>query len=118
MEQSPTTSTSDRPRNLALEFLAQQFENVEDYDEFCGELVDGIIHWLGEERVSILHIDAGDGLILRAGDPWRYHMVPIVDGNVHDAWYPHLVLPPEEYVKRAFPGQVLSLSFYGDKQKG
>jgi len=79
----------------------------------CGELADGIIHWLGEERVSILHIEAERGVILLPDDQWRYHMVPVIDGKVHDAWYPHLVLPPAEYAKQAFPGQALSLAIYG-----
>jgi len=75
----------------------------------CGELVDGIIHWLGEDRVDILYIkpvdeyDALENDFDQAG--WSYHMVAIVDGIVHDPWFPTLCLPPIEYVRCAFPNQ-------------
>lgn len=38
-------------------------------------------------------------------------MVPVVDGLVHDAWFPSFILPPDEYVKTAFPDQSLKFSF-------
>ena len=122
MGQSPTTSTNARPHNLAVEYLANQFEELEDYDGNCGELTDGIIHWLGEDRVSILYVDhVGDEdacLLCASGKVWSYHMVPIIDGEVHDAWHPHLILPPGEYASAAFPGQSLRLAFYGGELDG
>ena len=106
---------SPSPSNLAVEFLEKEFEQVEDYDGICGELTDGIIHWLGEDHVSILHLEERFGglLLLSDGMAWTFHMAPIIDGNVHDAWHPHLVLPPDEYVARAFPGQAVSTEVFG-----
>ena len=31
-------------------------------------------------------------------------MVVVIDGLVHDAWFPDLIIPPEEYIDEAFPG--------------
>ncbi len=30
---------------------------------------------------------------------WRYHSVPVIDGLVHDAWHPELMLPVDEYLR-------------------
>ena len=109
-----------QPSNLAVEFLEKEFEQLEDYEGICGELTDGIIHWLGESRVSILHLEERfGGLLLRSdGGAWIFHMVPIIDGNVHDAWHPHLVLPPTEYIEQAFPGQAIRGAHYGGEHDG
>ena len=100
-------------QNLALQLLEDQGESTDEYDGMCGELVDAIIHWLGEDRVSIMHVDAHDNDLVGPCELWRYHMVPVIDGIVHDAWVTELILPPVEYAKLAFPTQSLRLSFYG-----
>lgn len=100
--------------NLAVALLQKNEETIADYDGHCGELVDGIIHWLGEDRVSILYLKPSneiEGLITN-WDVWRYHMVALIDGFVHDAWFPKLVLPPGEYIAKAFPGQKVIPSFH------
>lgn len=99
-------------KNLALEYLEEAEESLEDYDGMCGELVDAMIHWYGEDRhVGILYISPPSEyeMIRTEHDPigWCYHMVAIIDDLVHDPWYPTLVLPPDEYVKSAFPNQRL-----------
>jgi hypothetical protein len=33
---------------------------------------------------------------------WTYHVVPVIDGIVHCAWYPDVMLPPEDYVAQLF----------------
>ncbi len=106
--------------NLAVEFLEKEFESIDDYEGMCGELADGIIHWLGENRVSILHLEErSGGLLLRLnGADWVFHMVPIIDGIVHDAWHPHLILPVAEYVERAFPGQAVRAEHFGGEHDG
>ena len=100
-------------QNLALQLLEEQGESTDDYQGMCGELVDAIIHWLGEDRVSIMHVDSYDDDLVGPTVSWRYHMVAVIDGIVHDAWFPKIILPPVEYAKLAFPKQSLRLSFYG-----
>ncbi len=100
--------------NLAVKYLQRNKETLSDYDGYCGELVDGLIHWLGEDRVSILYISNGDFSIpLDDGSYWGYHMVAVVDGRVHDAWFPEHILPPEEYLEAAFPQQELQHEITG-----
>ena len=97
--------------NLAIEFLEEVGESLSDYEGMCGELVDALIHRLGEERVKILYIkpqnelDAIENGIDSWG--WKYHMVAVIDGMVHDAWFPNFVLPPKGYMRCAFPNQRL-----------
>lgn len=95
--------------NLALEFLRKNNESIEDYDGCCGELTDGMIHWLGEDRVSILYIKPQLDIycIQYESFLWAYHMVAVVDGLVHCAWIPHLILKPVGYIMKAFPKQKL-----------
>ena len=97
-------------RNLTVELLAEMGETIDEYDGLCGELADILISKLGEDVVSILYID-GKECDLRCGDhSWSYHMVPIVHGVVHDAWFPDLMLPPRQYLKAAFPKQRMRFS--------
>lgn len=97
--------------NLALEFLKECNESLSDYESMCGELVDQLIHFYGENRVQILYIrpQSSEDAIETHAEPlgWQFHMVAMIDGVVHDPWYPELVLPPEEYVRAAFAGQHL-----------
>ncbi len=105
------SSTMTSPRNLAAEYLKEKSETREEYEGFCGELCDGIIHWLGEDRVSILYVQpssSSDDLIYGL-ELWRFHMVAVVDGLVHDAWFPDIVAPPHEYAAAAFEGQSFEL---------
>lgn len=104
-------------RNLAIKFLEERCEDLEDYDGNCGELADAMMHWLGEDKVRILYIEPrleGGALIL--GDHcWSYHMVPVIDGRAHDAWQPELVVDVDEYVLHAFPGQNFIHDFPAEK---
>ena len=99
------------PGNFALQYLEKEFADLDDYEGFCGELCDGIIHWLGEDRVSILYVQPtpSSSVILCGPEAWRYHMVAVVDGLVHDAWFPHIIAPPHEYAAKAFMGQSFEL---------
>lgn len=99
--------------NLAVRYLKDHGETLEEYDGFCGELVDAIIHWMGEQRVRIMYLK-GDCDGIGPDCCWSYHMVPVIDGRVHDAWFPALVVPPDEYLLAAFPGQDPEVSFYGE----
>jgi hypothetical protein len=77
-------------------------ETLDDYEGCCGELVDQMMHWLGEKKIDILYIKPAAECDMALNDIWSYHMVSVIDGIVHDAWFPELLLPPEEYVKKAF----------------
>ncbi len=98
-----------RIRNLAVAYLEHKGETLDEYEGICGELVDGMMHWLGEDRIRILYIK-GESLECRDLE-WSYHMVAVIDGLVHDAWFPNFILPPEKYVKAAFPKTELEFSF-------
>lgn len=100
--------------NLAVQFLEQEDSAIDSYDGCCGDLVDDMMHWLGEDRVRIMYIKPSNSkhaLIRELDSPpfqvfvWRFHMVAVIDGKVHDAWTPEAVLPPDEYIEAAFPGQ-------------
>lgn len=99
--------------NLAVRFLEQEDSAIDCYDGCCGDLVDDMMHWLGEDRVRIMYIKPTEpkrALVRMLHDPlqvfvWRYHMVAVIDDKVHDAWTPEAVLPPDEYIEAAFPGQ-------------
>jgi hypothetical protein len=54
------------------------------------------------------------------GYTWGHHCAPLIDGLVHDAWHPELVLPPDEYCDAAFPEQLVAwevLCVTGDDEK-
>lgn len=106
-------------RNLAIEFLEERCEDLEDYEGMCGELVDAMMHWLGEDKVRILYIKPRlDSMALLLGDHcWSFHMVPVIGGRVHDAWQPDLVLDVDEYVLRAFPGQPFTYDFPAERDE-
>lgn len=99
--------------NLAIEYLNRKGETIWDYDGLCVELVDGMMHWLGEDTIEILYIKPTDWaktlVLVRPHDHeefnWSYHAVSVIDGFVHDAWAPEVILPPEEYVDKVFEDQ-------------
>lgn len=99
----------DETSNLAVAYLEHKDETLDEYDGICGELVDGMMHWLGEGKIRILYLK-GEGLMCRDLE-WSYHMVAVIDGLVHDAWFPNLLLPPSEYVRTAFPKTDVEFSF-------
>lgn len=100
--------------NIALQYLDENNKTLDEFNGICGELVDAIIHWRSDGSVSILYIEeAFGGLIINEVNEWSYHMVPVIDNLVHDAWIPNLILGPEEYIKQAFPRQAIEGQFYG-----
>jgi len=97
------------PENIALQILEESGETVEDFEGLCGELADEVLHRYPNGKILYLEPVDSEGSI--AGR-WSYHMVAIVDGLVHDAWFPELVLCPKEYVSNAFPGERISMKVY------
>lgn len=115
--------------NLAVAFLRKEAapeasrplsKLLKAYEGLCGELTDQIIWWLGEERVSILYIEPladDDALANPKGGYWSYHMVPVIDGLVHDAWFPRMIFPPKEYVDRVFNLKYAQFEIFGDAKQ-
>lgn len=89
--------------NIALQVLEELGEDLDEYRGYCGELADAIMHRY--PNAQILYVKPRkDWEDLAIGDDiCRYHMAAVVDGIVHDAWFPELLLPPDRYVKQAFP---------------
>ena len=88
--------------HLAREFLRKRAETVDDWEGVCGELANEVI----TEKDSIIHVD---GCVR-----WRYHMVPYIDGLVHDAWCPGPPLPVKEWLRAMFPGECVEVLLNGD----
>lgn len=76
--------------NLAAEYLRANNETLTDYYGFCGELANAIMRH-------------GDRCLYVEGDiPWRYHMVCLRDGLVHDAWCEGDALSPRDWLIKMF----------------
>lgn len=67
--------------NLAIDYLERHSETVDDWDGICGELANAILMERGDRKTDHLIYIEGD-----IGD-W-YHMAPLCEGLVHDAWCP------------------------------
>jgi hypothetical protein len=102
--------TSTKTHNIAVAYLEKTNQSVNDYCGNCGELVDDIMHWIGEDNVRIMYIEGGKWLMC-GNLKWDWHMVAVIDGLVHDAWFPNLILSPLDYIKQAFPGAKVDFSF-------
>lgn len=89
--------------NLATEYLKRHGETVEDWDGCCGSLADKVI-------------GPNDSLIWVEGPSikWRYHMVPLIDGLIHDAWCEGDALPIPEWLTKMFGGEWVQVSENGD----
>jgi hypothetical protein len=85
--------------NIATAFLDSKNAKLAEYEGFCGELVNDILNTLPDQAASILYLEGTDGetLLSVTGCEWKYHMVLVVDGMVHDAWHPH-VCTVKEYL--------------------
>lgn len=101
-------------KNKAIKFLNESCQTIEDYFGMCSALVDDLIHEYGEDRVKILYIKPVRSTVLRLDHyAWRYHMVAVIDGLVHDPWSPDHVKEPESYIRLTFNSQDVSWSING-----
>lgn len=92
-----------KTNNLGVQFLERNKENLNDYEGCCGELVNGMIHWLGEDTVSILYVETRSGESLRTQyGNWSYHMAAVVNRVVHDPYFPDAIMSPRDYVANVF----------------
>ena len=96
--------TGSRPRveNLAAKYLREHGETVEDWDGVCGELADRII---GPDD-DIIYVEGEIG--------WRFHMVPLIGGLIHDAWCEGDALPLTEWLAKMFGPAWVEISLNGD----
>lgn len=85
--------------NAALA-VADENGGLDAYEGWCLELVDDVLH--RHPEADVLWVD------LAGHERWKYHAVPVLDGIVHDAWHPMLLLPPDQYVERAFGARARS----------
>lgn len=60
--------------NRATEYLNRHGQSLEDWEGFCGELADAVIG----PNDHILYVEPACH--------WKWHMVPLINGLVHDAW--------------------------------
>jgi len=89
--------------NIAVKVLRSIKMTLDHFDGLCGELADEVLHQYPDAQ--LLHIEDRRSFYIEsiAGYVWSYHMVPVIDGVVHDAWHPESILPVEEYIKKVFP---------------
>lgn len=71
--------TTNETINLAVHLLAEEGKDIEDYDGWCSTVSEMVNERYGG---SIVYVD-GEALLQY---DWGYHMVPMVDGKIHDAW--------------------------------
>lgn len=76
--------------NLAIQYLQSHSQTVDDWEGFCGELANAIMR------------DEDHSLWVEGDIPWKYHMVCLRDGLVHDAWCEGDALSPREWLIKMF----------------
>lgn len=54
---------------------------------------------VGFEPVTALGLPVPGG-----GALWHFHAAPLIQGRVHDAWWPEIVLAPVDFAAAAWPG--------------
>lgn len=89
--------------NLARKYLQDNNQSLEDYDGWCGELAN---HIIGHDD-SIIWVE-GPAI------QWKYHMVAMIDGLVHDAWCDGDALPLQDWLTRMFGDAWVEVSMNGD----
>lgn len=119
--------------NLSQKFLNSIDGSIEHYDGICDELTFSVLEKFGNESDCYIEIKPQDpaerleyipdptARALGAEeviDRWVWHVAPVINGLVHDAWFPDLVLTPYAYLIRAFPNQKTSGRFVGGWRNG
>jgi len=70
----------------ARQYLKRTNQSLDDYDGICGELANEV---MGPND----HIVYVEPACL-----WRYHMVPFINGLIHDAWCDGPPIPIKEWL--------------------
>lgn len=100
-------------KNLALEVLSKTGASLEEYDGQCGELANEVITQFPDGDILYVHTKNFD-IQHRCGISWRYHMVPIVNQHVHDAWLFDDALPIDQYLQVAYGEQEIIVAINGE----
>lgn len=88
--------------NRSTLYLKKLGETVADWDGLCGELADRVI----SEKDDIIYVD---------GDiAWRFHMAPLIDGLVHDAWCPGPARTIRSWLAKMFGDSEVAVAINGD----
>lgn len=88
-------------KNLATEYLRQNGQTIDDWDGICGELANEVMG----PNDHILHVEPAC--------LWQYHMVPLIDGLVHDAWCEGPAIPVKEWLIRLCGCDVVTVALNG-----
>jgi len=89
--------------NRAHEYLKSRGETVADWDGNCGGLADLI----AGDNAEMIWVE-GPAI------EWRYHMVPLIDGLIHDAWCEGDALPIGEWLAKMFGDEWVEVSKNGE----
>jgi len=89
--------------NRAHQYLLVHGETVADWEGNCGALAD-LIAGPNGEMIWV------EGPAIK----WRYHMVPFIDGLIHDAWCDGDALPIGEWLARMFRDHWVQVSKNGE----
>ena len=92
------------------------------WDGACYSFATSLFDWLRRRCdgcVRLVELNPRDGSLLEPNldavayecGPWTYHMVVVWDGDVHDPWFPELVLPVDGYTAEAFPNQYVDVLY-------
>jgi len=106
--------------NVVRQFLKENKKRLSDYDGFCLELVDDVLHFLDDTvDAKVIYMDVPrEGRLLAShafsfwGGNWRYHAAVFIDGLVHDGLFKH-PMPVNKYLRKMFPrNDVIEVSYY------
>lgn len=89
-------------KHLARAYLRSHGQTLEDWDGDCGGLADEVIG-------SNDHI-----IYVEPACLWRYHMVPLIAGLIHDAWCDGPPIPIKEWLIRLCGRDEVTVSLDGD----
>lgn len=102
--------------NVSTKYLEDIGDTVKDWDGSCLELADRLLHLYEDANLVYLDNLEGYDILSNGGYYWSYHAVIELDGKIHDAWHPEIVLPLEGYIKEVFPDQELGVLLHGNQQ--
>jgi len=75
-------------KHLAREYLQANGQTVDDWDGDCGGLANEVIG------------PSDDIIYVEPACLWRYHIAPLIDGLVHDAWCDGPPIPIKDWLIR------------------